>query len=83
MEHSVGVEHCCFSLVLSLLPKGRNSVFRLFRQMGSLLRGRLFGVCFTLKKPIQIPCTFMQNGDNIPRPVRIYLVMNEKVGMSV
>jgi hypothetical protein len=25
----------------------------------------------------------MHNGDNIPRPVKIYLVMNDKVGRSV
>jgi hypothetical protein len=38
-----GVNTVGFPLFYDYDKKGRDAVFRLFRQMGSLLRGRLFG----------------------------------------
>jgi hypothetical protein len=43
MKHSVGVEHWWFSMFYDYEEMGRDAVFRLFRQMGSLLTGRLLG----------------------------------------
>jgi hypothetical protein len=40
MKNSVGVEHWCF-LCFMIIKKERDADFRLFRQMGILLRGPL------------------------------------------
>jgi hypothetical protein len=40
-----------FPLFYDYEKKGRDALFRFFIHMGSLLRGWLFGVCFTLKEP--------------------------------
>jgi hypothetical protein len=78
MKHSLGVEHCWFSIVLWLWQKGRDAVFRLFKQMGSLLRGRLLRFASLWRNLIQIPCTFMHFGDNKPRPEKTYFVHEDK-----
>jgi hypothetical protein len=41
MKQSVGVEHWCFSMFYDYEKKGRDADFRLFRQIGSPLIGRL------------------------------------------
>jgi hypothetical protein len=46
-----GLNTVGFPLFYDYDKHGRDAVFRLFRKMGSLLRERLFGVCFTLKEP--------------------------------
>jgi hypothetical protein len=45
-----GFNTASFPLFYDYVKKGRDAVFRLFRQMGILLIGWIFGVCFTLEE---------------------------------